>query len=71
MPALDSPNGTRRSSPRAGHFSDTYVMAQPEIKIPSAAPLFDPSAKLIDETTRQYVRKFLEAFAAWIARFKD
>jgi chromate reductase, NAD(P)H dehydrogenase (quinone) len=50
-------------------FTETYVMLQPEIKIPSAAPLFDSSGKLTDETTRQYMRKFLEAFAAWIARF--
>jgi hypothetical protein len=46
-------------------------MSQPEIKIPSAAPLFDASAKLIDGNTRQYVKKFLEAFAVWIGRFKD
>jgi hypothetical protein len=46
-------------------------MSQPEIKIPSAAPLFDASSKLTDETTRQYVKKFLEAFAIWIGRFKD
>jgi hypothetical protein len=46
-------------------------MCQPEIKIPSAAPLFDASAKLVDENSRQYVQKFLEAFAHWIARFKD
>ncbi|HEX9788023.1 MAG TPA: NADPH-dependent FMN reductase [Candidatus Binatia bacterium] len=52
-------------------FTETYAMLQPEIKIPSAAPLFDPSAKLVDETTRQYVRRFLESFANWIARFKD
>jgi chromate reductase len=52
-------------------FTETYVMVQPEIKIPSAAPLFDPAGKLTDETTRQHLKKFLEAFAVWIARFKD
>jgi chromate reductase len=52
-------------------FTETHVMSQPEIKIPSAAPLFDPSAKLTDENTRQHVKKFLEAFAVWIGRFKD
>ncbi len=52
-------------------FTDTYVMLQPEIKIPSAAPLFDASSKLTDETTRQYLKKFLEAFVIWIGRFKD
>jgi len=52
-------------------FTETHVMTQPEIKIPSAAPLFDPSAKLTDENTRQHIKKFLEAFAVWIGRFKD
>ena len=52
-------------------FTETHVMSQPEIKIPSAAPLFDATAKLIDENTRQHVKKFLEAFAVWIGRFKD
>jgi chromate reductase len=52
-------------------FTETYAMLQPEIKIPSAAPLFDASGKLTDETSRQYLKKFLETFANWIARFKD
>ena len=52
-------------------FTDTYVMLQPEIKIPSAAPLFDASAKLTDDNTRQHVKKFLDAFVVWINRFKD
>lgn len=52
-------------------FTDTYAMLQPEIKIPSAAPLFDASSKLTDENTRQYLKKFLDAFALWIGRFKD
>jgi hypothetical protein len=46
-------------------------MLQPEIKIPSAAPLFDASAKLTDENTRQHLKKFLAAFALWIRRFQD
>jgi chromate reductase, NAD(P)H dehydrogenase (quinone) len=52
-------------------FTETHVMSQPEIKTPSAAPLFDSSAKLTDETMRQHVKKFLEAFVIWIGRFKD
>ena len=52
-------------------FTETYAMLQPEIKIPSAAPLFDASVKLTDETTRQYLKKFLEAFARWVERFSD
>jgi chromate reductase len=52
-------------------FTETHAMLQPEIKIPSAAPLFDASGKLTDENTRQYIKKFLDAFAIWIGRFKD
>ena len=52
-------------------FTETHVMSQPEIKIPSAAPLFDANSKLTDENTRQYVKKLLEAFAVWIGRFQD
>ena len=51
-------------------FTDTYVMQQPEIKIPSAAHLFDASGRLTDENTRQHVKKFLEAFVVWVERFK-
>lgn len=46
-------------------------MSQPEIKLPSAAPLFDGAGKLIDENTGQHIKKFLESFAAWIKRFID
>jgi len=52
-------------------FTETHAMPQPEIKIPSAAPLFDASGKLTDENTRQYIKKFLDAFVIWIGRFKD
>ena len=52
-------------------FTETYVMVQPENKIPSAAPLLDSSGKLTDENTRQHIKKFLESFAVWIPRFKD
>jgi chromate reductase len=52
-------------------FTETHAMSQPEIKIPSAAPFFDASAKLTDENTRQHIKKFLDAFAVWINRFKD
>lgn len=52
-------------------FTETHVMSQPEIKIPSAAALFDASGKLTDENTRQHVKKFLDSFAVWIGRFQD
>lgn len=52
-------------------FTETHVMSQPEIKIPAAAALFDASGRLTDDNTRQHVRKFLDAFAVWIGRFKN
>ena len=52
-------------------FTETHVMLQPEIKIPSVTKLFDASVRLTDENTRQHIQKFLEAFVGWIARFKD
>ena len=52
-------------------FTDTYVMSQPEIKIPSAASLFDASITLTDQNTREHVKKFLAAFIIWIGRFQD
>jgi len=52
-------------------FTETHVMSQPEIKIPSAASLFDASATLTDENTREHVKKFLAAFMIWIGRFQD
>jgi len=52
-------------------FTETHVMLQPEIKIPSVAKIFDAEGRLTDETTRQHVKKFLEAFVIWIGRFKD
>lgn len=52
-------------------FTETYVMLQPEIKIPSAAPLFDSSGRLTDDNTRQHLKKFLEAFVVWVQRFKS
>ena len=52
-------------------FTETYVMLQPEIKIPSATPLFDSAGRLSDENTRQHIKKFLDAFLLWIGRFKS
>jgi chromate reductase, NAD(P)H dehydrogenase (quinone) len=52
-------------------FTETYVMLQPEIKIPSVTPMFDTTGRLSDENTRQHIKKFLDAFLLWIGRFKS
>jgi len=70
-PGLGGTNRAQHALRQTFVFTETHVMSQPEIKIPSAAPLFDPSDKLTDENTRQHVKKFLAAFATWIGRSKD
>jgi hypothetical protein len=33
--------------------------------------MFDAEGRLTDDPTREHVARFLVAFAAWIARFRD
>lgn len=43
------------------------VMQQPEAYIGNAAKLFDESSDLNSDSTREFVAKFLNAFAEWVA----
>lgn len=47
-------------------FLNVPVMQQPEAYIGGAANLFDPTGKLVNESTREFLQKFLQAFAAWV-----
>jgi chromate reductase, NAD(P)H dehydrogenase (quinone) len=49
-------------------FLDVPTMQQPEAYIGSAAQLFDGSGNIANETTRQFLMKFMEAFAAWVEK---
>jgi chromate reductase len=49
-------------------FLDVPAMPQPEAYIGNAAPLFDADGKLTNDTTRDFLAKFLHAFAQWIER---
>ena len=49
-------------------FLDMPVMQQPEAYIGGAAKLFGADGKLANDATRDFLKKFMEAFAAWIAR---
>src|SRR4051794_4190788 len=49
-------------------FLDVPCMQQPEAYIGGAAPLFDADGKLANEKTADFLRKLMEAFAAWIER---
>lgn len=49
-------------------FLNVPVMQQPEAYVGGAAKMFDDSGTLADESTRAFLRKFVEAFAAWVSR---
>jgi chromate reductase len=50
-------------------YSDSQVLAQPEVLIPRAHDRFDAERRLIDEPTRVLLARFGEAMSVFIARF--
>lgn len=54
---------------QAFEFTNSYCMPQPELLVFKAHEKFDAQGALIDEATRTYLRRYLEAFAAWVRRF--
>jgi len=48
-------------------FLNVPVMQQPEAYLGGADKLFDASGKMTNDGTRQFLTKFAEAFADWIA----
>ena len=49
-------------------FLDVPAMQQPEAYIGGAAQLFDANGRITNETTREFLIKFMDAFAAWVAK---
>ena len=49
-------------------FLNMPAMPQPEAYIGGADKLFDAQGKLINDSTRAFLQKYLDAFAAWIDR---
>ena len=49
-------------------FLNVPAMAQPEAYIGGGAGLFDDKGALTNDSTREFLRKFLQAFAQWIER---
>jgi chromate reductase len=47
-------------------FLNIPAMQQPEAYIGGAAELFDAGGKLKNDTTREFLKKFMDSFAAWI-----
>src|SRR4029077_4235454 len=56
---------------QAFEFTNSYATPQPELLVFRANEKFDSEGKLTDETTREHLRKFLEAFRAWTLQFKS
>src|SRR5687767_9199343 len=51
---------------QAFNFTNTYAMLQPEILVGRAHEKFDAEGRLVDETTRVFLAKFLASFHAWV-----
>ena len=49
-------------------FLGMPTMAQPEAYLGNVASLRDPHGQLANDATREFLRKFVEAFAAWIEK---
>jgi chromate reductase, NAD(P)H dehydrogenase (quinone) len=49
-------------------FLDMPVLQQPEAYIGNAGSLFDAGGELAQDSTRALFQRFIDAFAAWIAR---
>ena len=49
-------------------FLNMPALQQPEAYIGGAASLFDDQGKFVNDSTRQFAQKFLDAFAAWVER---
>ncbi|HZJ03341.1 MAG TPA: NADPH-dependent FMN reductase [Thermoleophilia bacterium] len=47
-------------------FTASIAMLQPQMLVPKAAEKFDAEGALIDEQTREYLRRFLEGFEDWV-----
>jgi chromate reductase, NAD(P)H dehydrogenase (quinone) len=48
-------------------FLNVPAMQQPEAYIGGADKLFGPDGKLTNATTREFLQKFIQAFADWVA----
>jgi chromate reductase len=44
------------------------IMAQPEAYIGNAANLFDEEGNLANDSTREFITKFMQAFVVWVVR---
>ena len=52
-------------------FLNVPTMQQPEAYIGGAAKLFDESGSLTNDSTRQFLKTFIDAYAAWVELILD
>lgn len=50
-------------------YLNVAVMGQPEAYVGGASKLFDAEGRLTNDGTRDFLQKFMSAFAAWIERY--
>ena len=50
-------------------FLNVPTMAQPEAYVGGAAKLFDDRENLTNDSTREFLKKFMSAFADWVVRY--
>ena len=55
---------------QAFEFTNSYAMPQPEVLVFRAHEKFDAEGRLIDPKTAEVLGRYLEAFLAWIVRFR-
>lgn len=48
-------------------FINVHAMAQPEAYIGGAAALFNDKGELIDDSTKAFLKSYMEAFEKWVA----
>jgi chromate reductase, NAD(P)H dehydrogenase (quinone) len=48
-----------------------YVMPEPQMLIPYSREKFDENGDLVDEETRERMRRFLDTLVKWTERFKE
>ena len=51
-------------------FLDVPAMQQPEAYIGNATELFDASGALINEKTKVFLKKFVDAYALWVVKIR-
>jgi chromate reductase len=73
MGASGGPRGTARAQyhlRQVLYGLNAFLVNKPEVFIAQAGTKFDEAGNLLDETTEDFIRKLLEALAAWTKRLQ-